>query len=87
MAGDFNNFQPAPTDNALSDRYRRAMLRRATEQGLLTGWNGPHFNGSYSIAPKNAPAGEWSEGRVREYVVAMEVAGFRPLYRDSEPVL
>lgn len=64
----------------------RAMLRRACEQKILTGWNGPHVTGSYSVAPRNGAAGEWPADRVREYVVALEVAGFEPLWRDSEPV-
>lgn len=63
------------------------MLRRACQQGILTGWNGPHVTGgSYTVYPAKGEAGEWSADRVREYVVTLEAAGYRPLYRESEPI-
>lgn len=61
------------------------MLRRACQQRILTGWNGPHVTGSYTINPRNEGAGEWSADRVHDYVLALEHAGFDPLWRESEP--
>lgn len=71
----------------MTDWYIRAMLRAATAQKLLTGWQGPHTDArSYCIAPKNADAAERDLGYVEDYVRTLETAGLKPLFRDSEPV-
>jgi hypothetical protein len=71
----------------MTDRYIRAMLRRATQVRILTGWQGPHVpDRSYTVAPTNGPAGEWPLDRVRIYVAGLETAGLEPLYRESEPL-
>ena len=70
-----------------TDRYLRAMLRRATQAGSLNGWQGPHTDArSYTIAPATGHAGEWPLARVCGYVDGLEAAGVMPLYRASEPV-
>jgi hypothetical protein len=70
----------------MTDYYIRSMLRRATEQKLLTGWQGPHTDArSYTISPRDG----WAEERDLEetigYVKILELAGFEPLIRESEP--
>lgn len=71
----------------MSDYLLRAYLRRATKEGLLTGWQGPHVpNRSYTVSPSNGEAGEWSLARVRGYVDGLVAAGLEPLFRASEPV-
>jgi hypothetical protein len=68
------------------------MLRRATQAGILAGWQGPHWLGpgdehrSYTVAPAAAPAGEWPVDDVVAYVETLQVAGIEPLYRASEPL-
>jgi hypothetical protein len=69
------------------DYFIRAMLRRATQMKLLTGWQGPHTEArSYCIAPRNGDACERSLEYTIEYVRSLEAAGVMPLYRESEPV-
>lgn len=70
----------------MTDRYIRAMLRRATEQKLLHGWQGPHVTDrSYTVAPMTGPADEWALERVILYVAGLEAAKLEPLFRESEP--
>lgn len=70
-----------------TDRYLRGMLRRATQEGILNGWQGPHTSArSYTIAPVGGDAGEWPLARVLGYVDGLKAAGLLPLYRASEPV-
>jgi hypothetical protein len=62
------------------------MLRSATQQRILTGWQGPHVpDRSYCIAPANGEAKEIPLAEVIAYVHALEAAGVLPLYRRSEP--
>ena len=62
--------------DAMTDRYLRAMLRRATQAGILNGWQGPHTDGrSYCIAPVNGDAREQPLGYVIEYVQALPGVG------------
>ena len=71
----------------MTDRYIRAMLRRATQMDILNGWQGPHVpDRSYCIAPANGDAEERPLADVIEYVQSLELAGVMPLYRASEPV-
>lgn len=68
------------------DRYIRAMLRRATQTGILTGWQGPHTDErSYCIAPAAGGAREIPLAEAIEYVRTLEESGIWPLYRESEP--
>lgn len=69
----------------MTDRHIRAMLRRATQAGILTGWQGPHVGGTYCIVPANGDAEERPVADVIEYVRSLEAAGLAPLYRASEP--
>jgi hypothetical protein len=63
------------------------MLRRATEQKLLTGWQGPHTDQrSYTISPRDGWAAERSLEDTIGYVTILEAAGYEPLIRESEPV-
>lgn len=72
----------------MTDYHIRAMLRRATKDGLLAGWNGPHTDErSYTIAPRHGGAGEWPLARVLDYVDGLAAAGLEPLFRASEPVV
>ena len=71
----------------MTDYYIRAMLRRATSEGLLHGWQGPHTDArSYAISPGVGPAGEWPLARVIDYVEMLAASGLEPLIRASEPV-
>lgn len=64
----------------------RAMLRAATAAKILNGWNGPNYDQSYSVGPKDAPTKRWTKDRVMIYIHGLEIAGIGPLYRESEPV-
>jgi hypothetical protein len=71
----------------MTDYYIRSMLRRATQQKLLTGWQGPHTDErSYTISPRNGAAMERSLMDTIGYVRTLELAGVEPLIRMSEPV-
>jgi hypothetical protein len=70
----------------MTDRHIRAMLRRATQVGILTGWQGPHTSArSYCISPAAGDAEERPLADVISYVQTLELAGIEPLYRASEP--
>lgn len=70
----------------MTDRHIRAMLRRATQAGILNGWQGPHTDErSYCIAPAQGDAAERPLSYVIAYVQALELEGITPLYRASEP--
>ena len=71
----------------MTDYYIRSMLRRATEQRILTGWQGPHTDQrSYTISPREGSARERSLDDTIGYVKTLELAGLEPLIRESEPV-
>jgi hypothetical protein len=71
----------------MTHRYIRAMLRSATAEKYLHGWQGPHAPyRSYTMTPQAAPCVETSLAETVGYVHALESAGVQPLYRDSEPI-
>jgi hypothetical protein len=73
---------------AMNDRHIRAMLRGATAAKILNGWQGPHLlERSYCIAPRDAGATERPLADVISYVESLAIAGVRPLFRESEPLM
>jgi hypothetical protein len=71
----------------MTDYLIRAMLRRATEQKLLNGWQGPHTDRrSYTIAPRNGQAAERTLDYTINYVKSLQAYGLEPLIRASEPL-
>lgn len=69
------------------DREIRAILRGATADGILTGWQGPHLDvRSYCIAPSCGDADEHPLEYVIAYCEGLLQSGVEPLYRESEPV-
>lgn len=72
----------------MDDRFLRGMLRAATSDRLLRGWQGPHTRErSYTITPADAPAEERSLAGTIQYVRTLQAAGVTPLYRESEGML
>jgi hypothetical protein len=69
----------------MTDYEIRAMLRGATKARLLTGWQGPHYNGTFSIAPESAGAYVCSREHAISLCLMMRQAHIKPLYRSSEP--
>lgn len=70
----------------MTDWEIRALLRAATKEGILTGWQGPHLQErSYTIAPVAAPAKERSLDFTIGYCTGVKALGIQPLYRESEP--
>jgi hypothetical protein len=74
--------------HSMIDREIRAMLRGATAAKFLHGWQGPHLaERTYCLTPKHADPMERPLDYVIGYCEMLAVAGVRPLYRESDPVL
>ena len=69
----------------MSKRYIRAILRGATADGLLGGWNGPFVDGSYCLV-ENGRGFMCTRGDAIDVCLRLRVLGVEPLYRASEPI-
>ena len=70
----------------MTDYEIRAMLRAATAERILSGWQGPHVpNRSYCLTTQETGAAEESLEFVVGYCQMLRLLGLEPLYRESEP--
>jgi len=77
-------------ERAMTHKYIRGMLRSATDQNILHGWQGPHALGdyeptTYSVTNKLLVPASRDVPYMLGYCELLAVAGIEPLYRDSEP--
>jgi hypothetical protein len=71
----------------MNDRHIRAMLRGATAEKIINGWQGPHVvERSYCIAPRYGVARQRSLDDVIRYCESLAAAGIQPRFKDSEPL-